>query len=66
MSNRSRKKQKKTDFIFTDDKIFYSLSKIFAILIPAEIVYKDNIDSLTKEAVKLVKEKKDKDRNLVP
>jgi len=66
MSNRSRKKQKKTDFIFTDDKRFYSLSKIFAILIPAEIVYKDNIDSLTKEAVKLVKEKKDKDRNLVP
>lgn len=66
MSNRSRKKQKKTDFIFTDDKGFYYLLKIFASLIPAEIVYRDNIDLLAKEAIKLVKEKKDKDRSLVP
>ncbi len=66
MSNRSRKKQKKTDFIFTDDRGFYSLLKIFASFIPAEIIYKDSIDSLTKEAIKLVKERKDKDRSLIP
>ncbi|MDO8525975.1 MAG: glycosyltransferase [Candidatus Omnitrophota bacterium] len=63
MSNRSRKRQKKTDFIFTDDKAFYSILKIFARLIPAEIVYRDNIDSLTKEALRLVKDKKCKDKS---
>ncbi len=63
MSNRSGKKQKKTDFIFTDDKSFYSILKIFAPFIPAEIVYKEKIDSLTKEAIRLVREKKCKDKS---
>lgn len=66
MSNRSKKKQKKTDFIFTDDKGFYYLAKIFGSLVPAQIVYKDNIDSLAKEAIKLVREKKENDRRLIP
>ena len=60
ISNRSRKQQKKMDFIFTDDKGLRALLKTFAPLIPAEVVYKDNIDSLAKEAVRVVKEKKDK------
>ena len=63
MSNRSKKQQKKTDFIFTDDKGIYSLLKIFAKFIPAEIVYEDSIDSLTREATRRVKDRKGKCKN---
>ncbi len=44
MSNRSKKRQKKTDFIFTDDRRFYSILKFFKRFIPAEIGLKNNID----------------------
>ena len=64
-SNRSKKHQKKTDFIFTDDKGFYLFLKPFAGLIPAEIVFKGDADTLAKESVRLVKEKKEKDKNLI-
>ena len=63
MSNRSRKQQKKTDFIFTDDKSFYSFLKPFAVFIPAEIIFRESLDPLAKEAFRLVKEKKCKERN---
>ena len=65
ISNRSRKKQKKTDFFFTDDVGFYSFVKPFVRLIPAEVIFKDNLDNLTREALKLVKEKKDKDKDRI-
>jgi GT2 family glycosyltransferase len=65
MSNRSKKQQKKTDFIFTDDRRFYSFSRPFASLIPAEIIYRDDIGLLEKETLKMVKEKKEKDKSLI-
>jgi GT2 family glycosyltransferase len=65
ISNRSTKRQKKTDFIFTDDNGFYSLLKIFAPFIPAEIAYKDDMYSLTREVIKVVSEKKEKSKSLI-
>ncbi|MFA6321082.1 MAG: glycosyltransferase family 2 protein [Candidatus Omnitrophota bacterium] len=64
-SNRSSKQQKKTDFVFTDDKGFYSLVKIFKGLIPAEIVFKDDLDILEKEAAESVKKIKTKDKESI-
>ncbi len=63
MSNRSKKQQKRTDFIFTDDKSFYSFLRPFAQILPAEVIFKDRIDSLAEEALRLVKEKKCKDKS---
>ena len=63
MSNRSKKQQKKTDFVFTDDKSFYSFLKPFAMFIPAEIIFRESLDSLAKETLRSVKEKKCKERN---
>ena len=63
ISNRSKKQQKKTDFIFTEDKNFYSFVKHFTGIILAEVIFKKDIYSLTGEALKLVKEKKDKCKN---
>ena len=65
ISNRSRKHQKKTDFIFTDDKKLYSFLKPFIRFIPAEVVFHDNVASLTEKAVRLTKEKKDKDKSSI-
>lgn len=64
-SNRSRKQQKKTDFVFTDDKSFYSFSKIFAPFVLSEIIYRDNVDVLEKESARLIKEKKEKDKSSI-
>lgn len=63
MSNRSKKQQKKTDFIFTDDKGLYSFMRPFLKFIPADVVFRDTIDDLTKDAFKLVKDKKNKCKN---
>ncbi|MFA5142627.1 MAG: glycosyltransferase [Candidatus Omnitrophota bacterium] len=65
ISNRSRKHQKRTDFIFTDDGKFYSLIKPFIRLVPADVVFEPDIASLTAAAVRLTKEKKDKDRSAI-
>ncbi len=64
-SNRSRKQQKKTDFIFTDDKGFYSFSRIFRRFILADIIFKDDIKALEEEAMRLVKEKKEQDKKAI-
>ena len=40
-------------------------NKPFTRFIPAEVIFKDDIDNLTAEALKLVKEKKGKDKNLI-
>jgi GT2 family glycosyltransferase len=65
ISNRSMKRQKKTDFILTDDKGFYSFLKPFIRFISAEVVFRRDINSLAKEALRLIKEKKDKDKNAI-
>ena len=65
ISNRSKKQQKKTELIFTDDKGLYSFLRPFTGFIPADIIFRDTIDSLTKEALKLVKDKKDKDKDSI-
>jgi GT2 family glycosyltransferase len=65
LSNRSRKHQKKTDFIFTNDSVFNAFIKPFALLIPAETVFENNIDLLRDEAFKLVKAKKAEDKNKI-
>ncbi|MDD3905587.1 MAG: glycosyltransferase [Candidatus Omnitrophica bacterium] len=65
VSNRSKKEQKKTDFIFTDDRRLYNFLNIFARLIPAKLVFAKDIDSLKEEVFRLVKEKKDKDRDSI-
>ena len=65
MSNRSKKQQKKTDFIFTNDKSFYSFLKPFSRFVPADIIFRADTDSLDREAFKLVKEKKDIDKGSI-
>lgn len=60
ISNRSRKQQKKTDLIFTDDKSFYSFMRPFSRLVTAPVIFKEDSDLLGVELMKLVKEKKDK------
>ncbi|MDD5136159.1 MAG: glycosyltransferase [Candidatus Omnitrophica bacterium] len=65
MSNRSRKHQKKTDFIFTDDRRFYSFLKPFMRFIPADVIFRDSVASLAEEAVRLTKEKKGKDKGSI-
>jgi hypothetical protein len=62
LSNRSTKQQKKTDFLFTDDKSVFSLFKAFDRFIPADIVFSDSFESLTEEALASVNKKKEKDK----
>ncbi|MDD5428201.1 MAG: glycosyltransferase family 2 protein [Candidatus Omnitrophica bacterium] len=62
-SNRSKKQQKKTDFVFTADKSFYSFSKPLARFIPAQIVFNNDPDSFAPEALKIVREKKCKEKS---
>lgn len=64
-SNRSRKHQKKTDFIFTDDKGFYSLANLFGRFILAEIVFRAGLDSLADESIKIIRAKKDKEKESI-
>lgn len=54
-----RKQQKGINFIFTDDPSFHSLIMKFSKLIPARIVFEDNIEKLSRTASSLVREKKD-------
>ena len=66
MANRSKKHQKKTDFIFTNKRDLYSFLKPFTGVIPASVVFEEKMDLLSERALELVKEKKDKDKSLIP
>lgn len=62
LSNRSTKPQKKTDFIFTDDRALYSFLKPFSKFIKADIIFRGAPDELAGDAANMVREKKEKDK----
>jgi len=65
MSNRSRRPQKKTDFIFTDDRNFYALLRPFGGLIPADILFREDAGALARDGLELIKYKKARDKRSI-
>lgn len=65
MTKRSRKHQKEISFIFTDDRKFYSFTKLFKHFITAEIVFEAAVPDLWRTAAGLIKEKKEKYKNSI-
>ena len=61
-ARRSTKKQKKIDFVLTDDKRFGAMAARAKALVAARIVASEDPDELREEALALVKEKKEQER----
>lgn len=61
-TKRSKKQQKGIDFVFTDDVKFDSFVKSFGWLLTSKIEAGRDLSDLEKIAVRLVGEKKDKDK----
>ena len=61
-ARRSTKKQKKIDFVFTDDMKFAGLARRLKALVPAPVVAAEDPDELRDQALALVKEMKEKER----
>ena len=64
-TKRSKKQQKGVNFVFTDDKSFYSFSKIFGALITTGIIFEEDTSALSSKALALVSQKKEKDKNSI-
>jgi hypothetical protein len=58
-----RKQQKGINFIFTDDPSFHSLIMKFKALIPARIVFEDNMEKLSRTVSSLVRDKKNEGKS---
>lgn len=62
-TKRSKKKQKRIDFIFTDDERFLSFIRPYRRLIASTIVSGRDVEELEKFAIHAVQEKKDRDKS---
>ncbi|MBP7055784.1 MAG: glycosyltransferase [Candidatus Omnitrophica bacterium] len=65
LTKRSKKQQKGIDFVFTDAKKTYSFLGLFRSLMPAQLVLGSDAREIGTIAAKLIKEKKNKDKELI-
>lgn len=65
LTKRSKKQQKAIDFIFTDNRSFYSFAHPLKGIITSDIILADDMASLSEKAIALVKEKKENDKNSI-
>ncbi|HPM43149.1 MAG TPA: hypothetical protein PLV52_04910, partial [Candidatus Omnitrophota bacterium] len=65
LTKRSKKQQKGIDFVFTDDKKTHSFLELFTGLMPAQLVQGPDAREIETIAARLIKEKKNKDKESI-